>query len=60
MDEKLQLIYMRGVIVSMPKEDQLKIEIAKEAIQKTIKEHGGLEGHGGIALALIGAEEAAK
>lgn len=60
MNEQDTLIYIRGVIASMPKDTQAKIEAAKLAIEKTIEEYGGIESHGGLALTLIGAEQAAK
>jgi hypothetical protein len=56
-EEKQQLIFIRGAIASMSETEQLRIKEVESKIRALLQEY---EEDGLMALALIGAEQAAK
>jgi methyl coenzyme M reductase subunit C-like uncharacterized protein (methanogenesis marker protein 7) len=54
--EQTQLVYIRGVIASLPAEDQEKIRKTAAELRKFIVDHPDT---GGAAFAIVGAEMAA-
>lgn len=56
-EEQQQLLLIRGEIYGLPETDRQGIEIVAAKLREIIAHHNG---HGIVALALVGAELAAK
>ena len=57
MNEEQQLLLIRGAIFGLPPEDRRGVEIAAAKLRAVVAMH---HDHGELALALVGAELAAK
>lgn len=56
--DELAKIMINGFIAELPEEDQVKVKECKAKLVAIIEEYG--EVHGGLALALLGAEAASS
>jgi hypothetical protein len=56
-DEEQTLLVIRGTIAGMPEEDQIRVKAIAETFRNALKAGGG---HAAMALALVGAEQAAQ
>lgn len=55
-NEEVTILMINGFIAQLPAEDQVKVKECKVKLLAVINEYG--EVHGGLALALLGAEAA--
>jgi hypothetical protein len=55
--DEVTLLLIKGVISDLPADDQVKVKQCAEQLTTTVKEAGV---YGALALALVGAEAAAK
>jgi len=56
-DEEQTLLMIRGTIASLPEEEQIRVKAIAETFRNALKAGGG---YASIALALVGAEQAAQ
>jgi hypothetical protein len=56
-DEEQTLLLIRGTVAGMPEDDQIKVKAIAETFRNALKAGGG---HASLALALVGAEQAAQ
>ncbi|MFP5473069.1 MAG: hypothetical protein ACLGJD_05465 [Gammaproteobacteria bacterium] len=56
-EEEHALLLIRGAIAGLPEDDRAKVEAAAAELRALIEVHGE---HGFMAVALVGAEMAAK
>lgn len=56
-DEEQTLLLIRGTIAGMSEDDQIRVKSIAETIRNVLKAGGG---HAAMALALVGAEQAAQ
>lgn len=56
-DDEQTVLLIRGTIAGLPEDDQIRVKAIAETFRNALKAGGG---HAALALALVGAEQAAQ